>query len=392
MVPETLSGEKVTALTINHALGSYPVHVEPGVLVLLRELLGATVPHRRLVMIADDTVARLYDEWTSGTAEARRLGARASDAGVRPSFTSRLTFPAGEHSKTRETWQRLTDDLLAAHIGRDAAIVAIGGGVTGDLAGFVAATYLRGIPHIQVPTTLVAMVDAAVGGKVGVDTPLGKNLVGAFHPPALVVADPLTLMSLPESEYRMGLAEAVKHGLIADREYFDWLGTNGRMIRSRQPGVVTQLVRRSIEIKAAIVSEDERERGRRAILNAGHSVAHALEQVSAWQLAHGEAVAIGLVVECRIAEQMGVAEVGIAQVVSAALQRFGLPVGIPPRISRPEILEAMGRDKKNRDDTIRMALPKAMGAMHQDGANWTVPVESQVIMTAMDQPGAHIST
>jgi 3-dehydroquinate synthase len=282
--------------------------------------------------------------------------------------------------------------MLAAHIGRDSAIVAIGGGVTGDLAGFVAATYLRGIPYIQVPTTLVAMVDAAVGGKVGVDTALGKNLVGAFHPPVLVVADPLTLMSLPEAEYRMGLAEAVKHGVIADREYFEWLGTNGRMIRSRQPGIVSQLVRRSIDIKASIVSEDEREAGRRAILNAGHSVAHALEQVSAWQLAHGEAVAIGLIVECRIAEQLGVAEAGLAQSVSAALQRFGLPVGIPPRLPRAELLEAMRRDKKNRDDTIRMALPRALGAMHRQGDDWTVPVESQVILAAMDQSGAHIST
>lgn len=382
----------MTALTINHALGSYPVHIEPGVLVLLRELLGAAVPNRRLVLIADETVARLYDEWTSGTPEARQLGARASDAGVRPSFTARLTFPAGEPSKTRETWQRLTDDLLAAHIGRDAAIVAIGGGVTGDLAGFVAATYLRGIPHIQVPTTLVAMVDAAVGGKVGVDTALGKNLVGAFHPPALVVADPLTLMSLPESEYRMGLAEAIKHGLIADREYFEWLGTNGRLIRSRQPATVTQLVRRSIEIKASIVTEDEREQGRRAILNAGHSVAHALEQVSAWQLAHGEAVAIGLVMECRIAEKLGVAEAGLAESVSAVLQRFGLPVGIPPRVSRTEVLGAMQQDKKNRDGSIRMALPRTIGAMHQQEGGWTVPVEPHVILAAMDQPGAHIST
>lgn len=382
----------MTALTINHALGSYPVHVESGILVLLRELLGTALPNRPLVLIADETVSRLYDEWTSGTPEARRLGARASDAGVRPRFTARLTFPAGESSKTRETWQRLTDDMLAAHIGRDAAIVAIGGGVTGDLAGFVAATYLRGIPHVLVPTTLAAMVDAAVGGKVGVDTPMGKNLVGAFYPPALVIADPLTLMSLPETEYRMGLAEAVKHGLIADRAYLEWLGANGRAIRSRQPGVVTQLVRRSIEIKASIIGEDERERGRRAVLNAGHSVAHALEQVSAWQLAHGEAVSIGLVVECRIAEQLGVAEPGIAESISTALQRFGLPVGVPPRVSRQEILAAMLHDKKNRDGHIRLALPRSVGSMHQQQGAWTVPVEPQVILAAMDQRGSHIST
>lgn len=382
----------MTALTINHALGSYLVHVEPGILVLLRELLSTALEGRRLVMVADDTVARLYDEWTSGTAEARRLGARASDAGVRPRFAARLTFPSGERSKTREIWQRITDDMLDAKLGRDSAIVAIGGGVTGDLAGFVAATYLRGIPHVLVPTTLVAMVDAAVGGKVGVDTGHGKNLVGAFHPPALVVADPLTLVSLPESEFRMGLAEAVKHGVIADRQYFDWVVSNGRLIRSRQPEAITHLVRRSIEIKAGVVSEDERERGRRAILNAGHTVAHALEQVSSWQLAHGEAVAIGLVVECRIAEQIGVAEPGTAETLAGALQRFGLPVGIPPRLSRPEIVEAMRQDKKNRGGNIRFSLPRSLGQMHQSDGQWTVSVEPQVIQRALDQQNTHIST
>ncbi|MEP7326464.1 MAG: 3-dehydroquinate synthase, partial [Gemmatimonadota bacterium] len=187
-------------------------------------------------------------------------------------------------------------------------------------------------------------------------------------------------------------AEAVKHGLIADREYFEWLGTNGRVIRARQPGIVTQLVRRSIEIKASIVSEDERERGRRAILNAGHSIAHALEQVSEWQLAHGEAVSIGLVVECRIAEQLGLAEPGISQSVLATLQLFGLPVGIPPRVSRPEIVDAMQQDKKNRDGAIRLALPRALGSMHHSQGEWTLPVEPQVILAAMDLPGTHIST
>jgi 3-dehydroquinate synthase len=382
----------MTALTINHALGSYQVHVESGLLVLLRELLATTVPDRRLVLIADDKVSKLYDEWTSGTAEARQLGARASDAGVRPRFTARLSFPMGEASKTRQTWLTLTDQLLAAGIGRDAAIVAMGGGVTGDLAGFVAATYHRGIPYVQVPTTLVAMVDAAVGGKVGVNTESGKNLVGAFHPPALVVIDPLTLMSLPESEFRMGLAEAVKHGVIADREYFEWLTTNGRAIRSRQPAIMTQLVKRSVEIKASVVTEDERERGRRAVLNAGHSVAHALEQVSAWQLAHGEAVAIGLVVECRIAERLGIAEPGLATTVAGVLQRFGLPVGIPPRLPREAILDAMHKDKKNRHGELRLALPRSVGSMHRSREGWTFSVAPEVVVQAMDPRDTNIST
>jgi 3-dehydroquinate synthase len=370
----------------------YPVHVEPGILVLLRELLEERVPRRPLVMIADEKVNRLYDEWTSGTVEARRLGARASDAGMRPRFLQRLVFPQGELSKTRETWIRLTDELLAAGIGRDAVIVAMGGGVTGDLAGFVAATYLRGIPYVQVPTTLLAMVDSSVGGKVGVDTALGKNQVGAFYPPVLVVADPLTLMSLPDRDYRAGLAEAVKHGVIADREYFDWIASRGRDIRARQPAAITHLVERSIEIKAGVVSQDERERGRRAILNAGHTVAHAIEAASGYQMLHGECVSIGLVIECRIAESLGLAEAGTAIAVARVLERFGLPIRLPENMLPPAVLDAMAGDKNNRGNEIHFSLTRAIGSMHGSGTSWTVAAPPEVILKELSSESINIST
>ena len=370
----------------------YPVHVEPGILVLLRELLEERVPRRPLVMIADEKVNRLYDEWTSGTAEARRLGARASDAGMRPRFLKRLVFPQGELSKSRETWSRLTDELLADGIGRDAAIVAMGGGVTGDLAGFVAATYLRGIPYVQVPTTLLAMLDSSVGGKVGVDTAFGKNQVGAFYPPVMVVADPLTLMSLPDRDYRAGLAEAVKHGMIADREYFDWIASKGRDIRARQPATITQLVQRSIEIKVGVVTLDERERGRRAILNAGHTVAHAIEAASGYRMHHGECVSIGLVVECRIAEAMGLAEPGTAITVAKVLERFGLPLRLPEDIAPETVLEAMAVDKKNRAGAIHFSFPRAVGAMHGSGTDWTVASPPEVILKELSSGTLNIST
>jgi 3-dehydroquinate synthase len=360
--------------------------------VLLRELLEERVPQRPLVMIADEKVNRLYDEWTSGTAEARRLGARASDAGMRPRFLHRLDFPQGELSKTRATWSRLTDQLLQAGVGRDAAIVALGGGVTGDLAGFVAATYLRGIPYVQVPTTLLAMVDSSVGGKVGVDTEFGKNQVGAFYPPVMVVVDPLTLMSLPDRAYRAGLAEAIKHGLIADREYFDWIASKGRDIRSRQPATVTHLVQRSIEIKAGVVSQDERERGRRSILNAGHTVAHAIEAASGFRLHHGECVSIGLVIECRIAETMGIAEPGTANTVARVLERFGLPLGLPADLTPPAVLAAMAGDKKNRSGAIHFSFPKAVGAMHGQATEWTTPAPPEVILSALSGESINIST
>ncbi len=370
-------------IPVRHALGRYDVHVEPGILLSLPELLGTTLGKRKLVLITDDLVGRYYDEWTRATAEARGLGARSSDAGIRLRCHARLTFPAGEESKSRETWMRLTDEMLLQGLDRDTAVVALGGGVVGDLAGFVAATFLRGVPYAQVPTTLLAMLDASVGGKVGVDTPLGKNLVGAFHPPAIVVADPLTLLSLPDRVYRSGLAEAIKHGLIADAGYFEWIESNTRKLLARDLDSLTHLVQRSVEIKAKVVGQDEREGGLRAILNAGHTVAHGLEQESHYHLAHGEAVGLGLIAESRIAERLGLAPHGLADRVLALLRALGLPVRSGPSIQVAQVLEAMQLDKKNREGEIRLALPTGLGAMHRGEGRWTVPVSHDVLASAV---------
>jgi 3-dehydroquinate synthase len=346
----------LTPIEVRHARGSYPVYVEPGALGRLAELVARHVPGRSLALLTDTNVRPLPIRW-----------------GVTlPGMTAELVVPAGEASKSRERWSELSDALLARRLGRDTALVLLGGGVVGDLGGFVAATYLRGIPYVQVPTTLLAMLDASVGGKTAVDTPQGKNLIGAFHPPAAVIADPRVLATLPERDFRSGLAEAVKHGLIADRAYFDWIRAATAAIGARDPDTLARLVRRSVEIKAAVVSEDEREAGRRAILNAGHTVAHALEQASGYALAHGEAVAIGLVTECRLAESMGLAEPGIADAVAQLLERLGLPVALPG-FSPARLLEAMATDKKNRGSRIRFALPVSIGAM-APGEGWTVAV------------------
>jgi 3-dehydroquinate synthase len=369
----------VVSLTIPHALGSYSVHIEAGILLALPALLADTWGNRPLVVVTDDEVSRLYDEWTRATADARALGARSSNAGIRVKPEARLVFPAGEASKTRETWLRLSDDLLERRLGRDTAIVAIGGGVVGDLAGFVAATYLRGIPYAQVPTTLVAMLDASVGGKVGVDTRHGKNLIGAFHPPAIVVADPLTLISLPERAYRAGLAEAVKHGLIADAAYFEWIEANVAALLAREIDALTYLIRRSVEIKAQVVSADERESGLRAILNAGHSVAHGLEAESNYALPHGEAVALGLVAETRIAERRGLAPRGLADRVANLFGALGLPGRLSKGVDRERVLGLMASDKKNRAGELRLALPAALGRMHTEENSWTVPIAAAVI-------------
>ncbi len=356
---------------VRHALGSYPVYVEPGALARLDQLVGEHLSGRRVAMIADESVHQLYQNGRMGVA---------------PWKGETITFAAGEKSKTRDTWARLSDSLIDRSFGRDSALIALGGGVTGDLAGFVAATYMRGVPYLQVPTTLLAMVDASVGGKTGVDTPQGKNLVGAFHPPAAVVADPKTLATLPDRDYRGGLVEAVKHGLIADRSYFEWMEANAAAISSRSLDHLTQLIRRSVEIKADVVSADERESGRRAILNAGHTVAHALEQASDYSLPHGEAVALGLVVECELAERLGLASPGLRSRVAALLRRLGLPERLPPGLEPTALVVRMATDKKNRDGKIHFALPRQLGEMHH-GNGWTTAAQAEAIEAAVASIG-----
>jgi 3-dehydroquinate synthase len=373
----------VSEIVVRHALGSYPVYVEAGALGRLGAVVERWLPRRRIALVTESTVRKLFEPWRSGEPSPWR----APDVvPALPSFAAELSVPAGEASKTRDWWAELSDALLEHGFGRDSALIALGGGVVGDLAGFVAATYLRGIPFIQAPTTLLAMLDASVGGKTGVDTPHGKNLIGAFHPPAAVIADPRTLLTLPEREFRAGLAEAVKHGLIADRAYFEWIGASADRIAARELDALTELVRRSVEIKAAVVGEDEREAGKRAILNAGHTVAHALEHVSAYALAHGEAVALGLVAETRLAESLGLAAPGLGDQVAALLARLGLPVTLAKPLPADRVLGAMAVDKKNRLSAVRFALPASLGAMNP-GEQWTVAAPPAAIGPALESVG-----
>lgn len=286
-------------------------------------------------------------------------------------------MPAGESSKTRDTWARLTDQMLARGLGRDSAVIALGGGMIGDLAGFVAATYMRGIPVVQIPTTLVAMVDASIGGKTAVDTYAGKNLVGIFHPPAAVVNDPQTLGTLPLREIRAGIAEIVKHGVIADEPYlrqvanalFEVLSTGGQA-----SDTMLALIVRSVEIKAGIVSRDEREDGLRKTLNFGHTIGHAVELVSGYSLLHGEAVAIGMALEGRLAEKIGVAEAGTAATIAKVLRAADLPTELPERFSPDDLIAAMRSDKKGLSGKLRFALPLRVGAMAGEETGWTVSV------------------
>lgn len=345
----------VTTITVDHARGRYPVRLGAGGFASLTDTVERVGNGGTVVVISDTTVALLHP-------------APLPDA-------IHLTFPAGEAHKTREQWEVLTDALLARRLDRHTMIVAVGGGVTSDLAGFVAATYLRGVSWIAVPTTTLAMLDAAVGGKTGVDTPLGKNLVGAFHPPIAVIADPTLLATLPDRIFREGLAEAVKHAAITGEGEMIWLEEHAAAVCARDPDTVAELVRRNINIKMAIVADDEREQGRRAVLNAGHTLAHALEHAHGLTLAHGEAVAIGLVAEARLGERMAITAPGTADRLAALLAALGLPTSPPHDTDQRIAREGLTRDKKNRAGRVRATLLSRIGVVARDGEAWTIPVD-----------------
>ena len=261
-------------------------------------------------------------------------------------------------------------------------MIALGGGVIGDLAGFVAATFMRGIPIVQAPTTLLAMIDASIGGKTGVDTQAGKNLVGAFHPPAGVLVDPQLLDTLPLRELRTGFAEALKHGAIANRGYFDSVvSAIPRVLYGRGAAgdSLADLIVGSIEIKSGIVARDEHEGGVRKILNFGHTVGHAIEMLSGYSLAHGEAVAIGMTLEAKIAERVGIATEGMEKEIRSALTAAGLPVERPTNMDKDRILEVMQSDKKARAGEVRYALPRAIGEMAGADSGWTVSVAESIV-------------
>ena len=347
---------------------SYDILIAPGLVQQLDAILKQYCPAARYALISDSHVGKVYGE---------SIAQQLSGAGCQVEL---LTFPAGEWNKTRETWASLSDRMISAQLGRDCAVIALGGGVVNDVAGFVAATYLRGVPLVQVPTSLLAMIDSSIGGKTGVDVPAGKNLLGAFHQPRVVVADPELLASLSSVQLAAGLAEAVKHGVIADAEYFAFLEGEYAAIFAKHAPALERLVRRSVEIKAAVVAQDEREKGRRAILNFGHTIGHAIEATSKYEVLHGEAVAIGMVYEGRLAESLGIAAAGTARRIQATLERLHLPVERPDGSQVDDLIAAMRTDKKVRAGEIRLALPRAIGVAHgDDGHGWTVPVPEDAI-------------
>ena len=343
----------MNTINVGLAVGSYPVYIGRGLLSdagLWRKHVGAG----RVLVVSNQTVAPLY---LDRLREA--LPGRQTDVHI---------IPDGEQYKSVDTWYGIIDRLVGMQARRDATLVALGGGVVGDVTGFAAACYMRGVRFLQAPTTLLAQVDASIGGKTGINHVRGKNLVGAFHQPAAVVIDSATLDSLAAREFNAGLAEVVKYGAIRDERFFDWLEERAAAVAGRDPAVLDYLIRRSVENKAEIVALDEKEAGVRALLNFGHSFGHALEAATSYErFLHGEAVSIGMVVAARLSEARSLCATGLADRLTALLQRLGLPVRLPADLPVEAMTNALDLDKKALASGLRLVLLNRIGSAIVDG-------------------------
>lgn len=332
--PEQIAHEIQVALGRHHlcAMGEYDVHVGQ---------IG-NLPYANSIIVTDENIARFHLETIK-----QAIGQDVKS----------VVIPAGEEHKNLKTVSFLWKSFLENGLDRKSTVIALGGGVIGDMAGFTASTYMRGIPWIAIPTTLLSMVDASIGGKTGFDLPEGKNLIGSFYPPKLVLADPVLLLTLPERELISGMAEVVKHGIISDPELFELCSRGMNWVKEN----LEEIVKRALAVKIKVIEEDPYEKGFRAALNLGHTVGHAVELTSRFELRHGEAIAIGMVVEANYAERIGLAREGLSKTIADTLLNLGLPTQIPDEMSRAEIIRAMRVDKKKNSKVIRFALPVEIG-------------------------------
>jgi 3-dehydroquinate synthase len=348
---------------------SYPIHIGPGLLSDAPSWC-THMAGRHVLVVSNTTVAPLYLERVM--------------TGLDGFTASSLALPDGEQYKTLEHVQRVFDALAELGASRDACIVALGGGVIGDLAGFAAACWMRGIDFIQMPTTLLAMVDSSVGGKTGVNLPAGKNLVGAFHQPRVVIADTDTLDSLPGREYRAGLAEVVKYGALGNADFLTWLEAHADALNNRDAAVIAEAIAQCCAHKAAIVARDETERGERALLNLGHTFGHALETECGYgTLLHGEAVAIGMCQAAALSTRLGMAEDADRTRLATLLDTLGLPTTPPPDLDPDALLAHMRLDKKNLGGRLRLILWRGVGR-----AEMVEGVDEAEVTTILSQPSS----
>ena len=358
---------------------AYEVRIGPGLLDRAGELLTAHLPRGRTAIVTDRHVADHHGE---------RLTAALESGGIAVDV---IVLEPGEHTKSFQGLETLCERLLALKLDRGDRIIAFGGGVIGDLAGFAAAIYKRGIDYIQVPTTLLAQVDSSVGGKTAIDTPAGKNLIGAFHQPCLVLADTDLLATLPGREMRAGYAEVLKYGLLGDAGFFAWLEANGEAVLAREPAALAHAVGRCVEMKAAIVAQDERDTGARALLNLGHTFAHALESESGFDgaLLHGEAVGVGCALAFRFSAELGLCPAQAAARVETAVASAGLPTRLHALAAAPFDAERlaghMAQDKKADGRGLVFVLARAIGEAFVAG-----DVERSALLAFLEAEGARI--
>ena len=338
---------ELTTLEVDLGDRAYPIYIGPGLLGRA-ELYRRHIPSRQVMVVSNDTVAPLYLPRLSAALEGFE--------------TASVVLPDGEAYKTLEVWQQIFDALLSERFNRQCTIVALGGGVVGDMAGFAAACYQRGVHFVQVPTTLLAQVDSSVGGKTGVNHPAGKNMIGAFYQPRCVIIDIDTLDTLDDRQLSAGLAEVIKYGLIDDPEFFSWLEQHMDELLQRDPAALGYAIERSCRDKARVVAADEREAGKRALLNLGHTFGHAIETgVGYGEWLHGEAVATGICMAMDLSRRLGRVDDRDLQRVVQLLQRARLPVTPPADMDRERFLQLMAVDKKVMEGRLRLVLPDGLG-------------------------------
>ncbi|NMA62448.1 MAG: 3-dehydroquinate synthase [Syntrophomonadaceae bacterium] len=334
---------------VNLGQRSYSVIIGNGVYLRLGELVADRARSHRVLLVSNPTVFALYGDGVVNSLQ---------EAGLK--VVTGLV-PDGEEYKTLEQAQKLIDLAVENRFDRHAMVVALGGGVIGDLAGFVAAIYQRGIDFVQLPTTLLAHVDSSIGGKVAVNHPRAKNMIGAFYQPKIVIIDPAVLATLPPREFKNGMAEVVKYGIILDEGFFTWLEEELEPIIQREETIIAEAIYHSCSLKARVVEEDETEQGKRALLNLGHTFGHAVETLTGYQqYRHGEAVAMGIITACYLAESQGMMNTGEAQRVRELQQALGLPIQLP-RLQPELIMQTMHQDKKMLAGRLRLVLPQGIG-------------------------------
>ena len=337
----------MSTLTVELGERSYPIHIEAG---LLKQpgLFASYIKGPLAVIVTNETVAPLYLETVKKACGNKHVES--------------IILPDGEQYKNLEQFEVVMTRLLELNAARDTTLIALGGGVIGDLCGFVAATYQRGVPFIQVPTTLLSQVDSSVGGKTAVNHPLGKNMIGAFYQPVLVAIDTDSLSTLPAREFSAGMAEVIKYGIIYDEAFFTWLQNNVDGLKKLDKDTLSHAIHRCCEIKADVVAKDEREGGLRAILNLGHTFGHAIEAEQGYgNWLHGEAVSAGTIIACLAAEQLGWFSASETCRVKALFEAFNLPTSGPDSMTKTDYIKHMKRDKKVEEGSIRFVLPRGMG-------------------------------